>query len=816
MADIKISEYEDSDALSDGNEFEVYQPLSGGIRREKKSSLNNLKTYAQGDLPSRISSNELDVLNNSLELDTKTKWIYPWVDGQTYKRNTITRIGEWTTIAIGDTTDYPAPVPNNDLDWHVQPEPTWSTVSVVGDLIYGYKFTTAHISKIRGCRIWTDGSANNQYTVQLWNMTDEINPVLVGSHVVFNVVDIGWKDVLMEDLLSSVITVPGDQYRISVILHNVENDVNYCGQWEVKCAVSNPSDGVVSLQGSSTIFINKKEYGDGLDRGADLSSLKIGDIITLEDENNIGKYTIYRVTGTLIDHTTYYEIPVDSTDSGDFIGSNTIFNITWSVKGASVSTDYKTITNAIPTYFPGGEVEGFYSTSISDITNPVLPTNANVYGIDFLGESYALSSSWEIVSYSPADDVNTSSLPVKTIRSLNGNISLDFLDDNGADVGVRLRGGQFSVGEPGKGNETVLGQGDSYPVPFAYHCEIANTSGLTIVNAIDVKNTLQRDTISSIGLFGGVTAGKYILVGSDHKYGGTKTLFAALGSVDPNNITAEYLKDNTPAWITAPFMATDANGDLVSFANEIGTVENEQWRFGFNPLLGTVPDWDQVTLNINGIPLTKYWARFRIETDIVTDPIVQQLKLHTARMEVNADGTSEYFGSARFVKTLKSGIGGTIPNYYNDPNDEYVAYGTDFKAKYRDNEFKYNVKDGFGIVQGIDEGLDTSIPLVLSVSYYIKGTGTGDINFGVDVYQIEDGFVYDGTAVPETFKVVQTISTPSNRVRQTMQLLVGVNTLKADGSAVLISLYRDGNTAEDTLSDNVIVTNITLTGYFYK
>ena len=69
-----------------------------------------------------------------------------------------------------------------------------------------------------------------------------------------------------------------------------------------------------------------------------------------------------------------------------------------------------------------------------------------------------------------------------------------------------------------------------------------------------------------------------------------------------------------------------------------------------------------------------------------------------------------------------------------DPSDENVKYGSNYTAKYKDNEFQATRKDGFGIAQGIDDGLDTSIPLTLSISYYVKGTDTGDTDLERDPF----------------------------------------------------------------------------------
>jgi len=389
---------------------------------------------------------------------------------------------------------------------------------------------------------------------------------------------------------------------------------------------------------------------------------------------------------------------------------------------------------------------------------------------------------------------------------------------------------QISVGSPDSPKESVFGEGDSYGVGLedatpdgtpkvgsAWHLDQTNVSGMTITGATDITEELSSDSGSTTGLFGGSAVGKTILIGSDYKYGGAKAKMDTLGTVEPNNVTAEYLAA-TNTWVNAPYMATDSGFPYTQKGHHIASCSScsEQWRFGFNPLdLPTT--WAKVALTINGTVYTKYWAWFRFTTEITLDPIMEQIKLHTNRYEINAEGVTEYFGRSRYPKTLLFGLHNTVPNANNDPANENVDYGTNFRAKYLDNEFANGTTDGFGIVQNIEEGLDTSIPLQLTVSYYVKGTNTGDVEFNAEVFSVEDGFIYDGNATPDEYSVIDTISTDSNEVRRSATMLIPINKLTPK-DAIVVSLYRDatsGNT-NDTLASNIVMTNVVLTGYSWR
>lgn len=390
---------------------------------------------------------------------------------------------------------------------------------------------------------------------------------------------------------------------------------------------------------------------------------------------------------------------------------------------------------------------------------------------------------------------------------------------------------QLSVGTPANPKEAVFGAGDSYGVGLedrtagddpvlgsAWHCTDANITAQTITSATDVTEILASDSGSTVGLFNGTAVGNNILLGSDYKFQGVKAKINTAGDVDAGHIHIEYLANTTDTWIDSKMMVTDANYPHASNANVMSMLpsKSEQWRLGFDPEGNDIP-WEKVTLNINGTDYTKYWARAHIVTTITTDPIVEQLKLHTSRFEINATGVTEMFGFARYQRTLAFGLESTFPNSLNDPANESVAYGSAFSAKYVDNEFANNATDGFGISQLITAGLDTSIPLVFAVSYYVKGTATGDVNLHADVFTIKDGFVYDGTATPTAYNVTDTIATDSNLIRRSVTMQLDVSDLRPN-DGILISLHRDatvGNTL-DTVAANIVITNVVLTGHFWR
>lgn len=407
------------------------------------------------------------------------------------------------------------------------------------------------------------------------------------------------------------------------------------------------------------------------------------------------------------------------------------------------------------------------------------------------------------------------------------NLSLADLDDvitlirdgyieitsEGDDKGL-IMPNQLSIGTRFNPAELVVGDGDSYPVPIAFHFDYANLIGDTITGATDVTSIFQSDSLSTLGLFNGVTQGKCLLIGSDKPYGGVKCKVDTAGDIDIDSIKGEYLYDSG-IWIEAKYMVTDANEPFNRRGSKLATIDSisEQWRFGFDPDFIPTP-WNQVTLTINDIPYTRYWGLLRIVNPITIDPLIQQFKCHTNRWECNSQGITEYFGRSRYPRTLTEGLSDVINNALGSPSNENVVYSSTVSANYKDNEFRDGFDDGFIIPQTIVESLDTSIPLLIDLSFYVKGATGGVIDFLVDRYEIQNDFEYNTEHIP--IPSLNSYNSPALKegLRQTVRFKVSIDNIISGG--VLLHIRRRGDSAIDTLSHNVVITNIHIVGHFWR
>lgn len=377
-----------------------------------------------------------------------------------------------------------------------------------------------------------------------------------------------------------------------------------------------------------------------------------------------------------------------------------------------------------------------------------------------------------------------------------------FLNETfGDDKGVECTG-QFSVGSFDNPRELIVGKGDS-----TTHTMVALHTN-DDVNFVDVTEILSSDSDSSTGLFGGTVAGSTIYVGADYYFNGVKVKIVEDCILDPNDIIAEYWDGTT--WQSVNFMATGFNEQ---YAKNIASNGNgsEQWYFNADPLNLLTPP---MPTTIDGIERIQ-WTRFRVVNPITQDAVLEQIKTHTDRVEIEFNGIM-FYGRYRPTIELTSGVQNLINNTEGSAADQDVTYQTGITtADYNDNQFNNNATDTTIIIENIPQGMDTSIPLELNFSYYPESGATGDIKWEALVYNVANGYVYDGGDTPSVFTKIDSITVSAEDIRRSVIIPLDVSDL-TDQDAIVVNLRRLANDPEDTLSTNVAMTNFRMKGYRWK
>jgi len=205
---------------------------------------------------------------------------------------------------------------------------------------------------------------------------------------------------------------------------------------------------------------------------------------------------------------------------------------------------------------------------------------------------------------------------------------------------------EFQNGIAEKGSETVLGEGDSYVRGMLCYTE-------TELNVFTDRTAAAKSASGSTLQFDGVVADNCIYLAStlhdnsDYlKFWGTKTSTNTAVIRGSGEIVFEYW--NGSIWSEFNAMESDSNGKYYPHAkNYFQDTGAHQIRFNAEMYSD---NWTKN--NPMSLGTSYYWIRIRIKTAITTSPIIEQFKLHTSRLEVNADGFMELFGGARNIKQL--------------------------------------------------------------------------------------------------------------------------------------------------------------------
>ena len=357
------------------------------------------------------------------------------------------------------------------------------------------------------------------------------------------------------------------------------------------------------------------------------------------------------------------------------------------------------------------------------------------------------------------------------------------------DEGVNIEG-ELHVGKYDDGKESVFGEGDSH------------TNGMVILSTTDsiafTDNTSKAidlgDTYETFN--GTTTAGSIDYIGSDLPLCGIKLTTAVVPTVGGGSVAREYW--NGSAWTVFTAMATKSDPPYTQRADNIGTVaESEQIRFDNCD--------DQAQTNVNGV--TKYWVRFRIVTDITAVGEVEQIKLHTNRLEINKDGFLENFGDSVYKKDLQINWFTTIQLTGFSPVNESIFFASGLGLSLTDNEFANAATDGRGGFVVLPEGIDTSRGVDFEFYWTPLNNAAGDVRFELLTYQTQVGDTLSSANTPTTTLFTETIAVNNDNVLYKTVQNVDVEML-VPGEILAFGIKRLGNDAADTYTASIAFVNI--------
>lgn len=193
------------------------------------------------------------------------------------------------------------------------------------------------------------------------------------------------------------------------------------------------------------------------------------------------------------------------------------------------------------------------------------------------------------------------------------------------------------------------------------------------------------------------------------------------------------------------------------------------YHIKYNPYIQD--DW--IVNDPIGLLTNYYWMRFRIVTDITTSPIIQQIKIHTNRTEINIDGTIEKHMNARVYKKLVVDAIKPVEGSMQSASiyvDENVGVGLE------NNRFT-TAGDLLGVSFELPEDCDTSAPLIFV--WKGKFASTGNVDFTVRRKIVQPGSTYTNSepaASGETATVTTgTIAIASSNIREDFRVEIDIS-----------------------------------------
>ncbi len=310
------------------------------------------------------------------------------------------------------------------------------------------------------------------------------------------------------------------------------------------------------------------------------------------------------------------------------------------------------------------------------------------------------------------------------------------------------------------------------------------------------------DPSTTVSLFQGTAVGNVVYIGGDFEFFGIKTLTnTPWGAGDSALVALEYWNG---AWTVFDYMVTNSIAPFdVRTTLIFETAGSEQVRF--NNLSG----WIQRTVD----SINKFWVRIRVTSIISLIPIINQIKLHTNRTEINSSGYREYFGNARTTSSLAWDVGLLEPANSSPGNgDVYVS--DNLNVGRVENLFADGTIDRSGFNAYLPENVDTSIGIKFRWSWS-STVATGNVEWVIRWGFTNDGFsVFPSAATappvgPNEQSITLVTAAPGTSNTQKNESVILVITtfnpqpLVGDPDMIWLTIQRTGNAVADTLAGSL-------------
>jgi len=338
---------------------------------------------------------------------------------------------------------------------------------------------------------------------------------------------------------------------------------------------------------------------------------------------------------------------------------------------------------------------------------------------DCVGYNYNILNPNSIISGNGFSQVSNSNVV------LGAKFYVYILDTIEGDEGLNLFG-ELHVGSSMNPAESVLGGGDSHTFEYAY----TRTSGLVFTDVTAAAKSFSGSSLTFDG--NDVDSCIYIANRYPITFEGIKVNIETAAVLGSGRIIAEYYDGS---WVEFNGCTVQSSTPYLKFAKNYFN-QTGSYHLKFNPYIRD--SW--VVNDEPSLGEDFYWIRFRIvDAGINTAPVIQQIKIHTNRAEINGDGTFESHMDARTYKKLVVDAVKPIEGSMQDASiyvDENVGIGL------VNNRFT-TTGDLLGVSFELPEDCDTSGPLIFV--WKGKFATIGDVNFTVRRKIVNPGDSYSNS-----------------------------------------------------------------------
>jgi len=575
---------------------------------------------------------------------------------------------------------------------------------------------------------------------------------------------------------------PGDYYETNPIQGKFHVSINAIGRHEVTRLLCNNPDQHGFIAGSDTEIVGIQVKGcsgsnaagfyiSGSTRDVHIQDSKIRDcgIGYLSTSTGSG---IRLGSSILSDGTVGIGIKVTSGSSvyvNNFSTNDNVVCNTWvhcdgsgsKVTLMSAALQGRNTTNGIDVQ-NGGKVE---VAGLQLNKTDVAITVGSASQVNGVAVDIEDSTTWDILTQVATATVRLSGLNAKTDKFSffpGSDILIEQTDDKAGDKGVRVIG-ELSVGLPEFPSEAVFGEGDSYTRGMKVYTFMTGTLAYTDV-------TVSASTVND-GLtmgFPSQSINNMIYVASTLQYDGSYVKHYGVKVSIPSvsmrtgssgRLASEYW--NGTSWKPMAVMVTRGSGDYQPFAQQLYNITGSyQVRYDWRVNNDWTPN-DPV-----GYGADLYWTRYRVTAPISRSFQLDQIKLHSNRYEINADGFPEYFGRGRPWGTLPWDVGLLKPGAAS-PADQDVYLSDTLDVGHTENLFANNATDRIGFVSYLPQDLDTSCPVQLQWSVIGSTTAPADVIGWV----VRWGYSKDGDLVYPDAGTAPTYAVNGSQQSQSLNVL---------------------------------------------